>query len=240
MFQLFFTPEWFSGWDLVFDGIGLIVALLIAGYSWKVYRLSRENKYGYFSFAFILICLAFFFKLLTQGLLYYTPLRTAATGILAPMVGMGKSGINYSDLFFRGGFFLSMVMMLGAWLLVFFVSQKKSGRLKSYYEVSQIGLFVYLVLLISVVSNFKYFVFYLTSAVILGLIVLNYYKNYLNVNKRANALLVMDSFLLVLLGQFFFVFVFLRQELYVVGEVFMLMGFLLLLYAFRKITKVKY
>jgi hypothetical protein len=237
MYRLFFTPTWFNGWDLVFEGVGLIIALLIAGYSWKVYRLSKENKYGYFSFAFVLVSLAFFFKIMTQGLIYYIPLRNAATGMLAPVVGMGSSGINYSELFFRGGFLLYMMTMLGAWLLIFFVSQKKSGRLKSYYEVSQIALFVYLAVLISVVSNFKHFVFYLTSAVILGMIVLNYYKNFLNTNKSTNALLVMDSFLFILISQFFFVFVFLWRELYVLGEVFMLMGFLLLLYTFRKITR---
>jgi len=109
--------------------------------------------------------------------------------------------------------------------------------LKSYYEVSQIALFVYLVVLISVVSNFKHFVFYLTSAVILGMTVLNYYKNFLNTGKSTNALLVMNSFLFILISQFFFVFVFLSEELYVLGEVLMLMGFLLLLYTYRKVTR---
>lgn len=237
MYRLFLTPTWFNGWDLVFECVGLVIALLIAGYSWRVYRLSKENKYGYFSFAFVLISLAFLFKVVTQGLVYYIPLRNAATSVLEPIVGMGQVGINYSDLFFRGGFLLSMVTMLGAWLLIFFISQKKEGRLKKYYEISQIGLFVYLVILISVVSNFKYFVFYLTGAVILGITVLNYYKNFLNANKSMNALLVMDSFLFILVSQFCFVFVFLWQELYVLGEVFLLMGFLLLLYTFRRITR---
>jgi len=237
MYRLFFTPTWFNGWDLVFEGIGLIIALLIACYSWKVYRISKENKYGYFSLAFILISLDFLFKMVTQGLVYYAPLRNMATGVLEPIVGMAKSGINYSELFFRGGFLIYMIMMLGAWMLIFFVSQKKSGRLKCYYEVSQIALFVYLVVLISIVSNFKHFVFYLTSAVILGMTVLNYYKNFLNTGKSTNALLVMNSFLFILISQFFFVFVFLSEELYVLGEVLMLMGFLLLLYTYRKVTR---
>ena len=97
-----------------------------------------------------------------------------------------------------------------------------------------------MVILISVVSNFKYFVFYLTSMVILGIVVLNYYKNYLNANRRHNALLVMTSFLLILIGYLFFVFVFLWKELYVLGEVFMLVGFLMLLFTYRRVTKIKY
>ena len=150
-----------------------------------------------------------------------------------PVVGKASTGINYSQLFFRSGFFLSMVTMLGAWLLIFFISQKKEGRLKKFYELSQIGLFVYLVLLISVVSNFKYFVFYLTSFVLLGLIVLNYYKNYLN-TKNKDSFKVMVSFLSIFIGNLFFIFVFLFEGFYVIGEIFLLIGFLQLLYTYRK------
>ena len=48
------------------------------------------------------------------------------------------------------------------------------------------------------------------------------------------------SFLLILVSQFFSVFVFLWNELYVLGELFMLIGFLLLLFTYRKITKITY
>lgn len=237
MFRLFFTPDWFNGFDLIFESISLIVALLIAGYSWKIYKIHKENKYGYFAFAFILVAIAFALKLLTTGLLYYAPWRNAATAVLEPVVGRARTGINYSDIFFRSGFLLSMITMLGAWLLIFFVSQKKTGRLQSYYEVSQIALFIYLIVLISIVSNFKYFVFFLTSSVILGMTVLNYYKNYLNTQRNHNAFLVMASFLFILLSNIFSVFVFLFEGFYVFAEVFLLIGFLLLLYTHHKVTR---
>ncbi len=235
MFRLFYTPDWFNGLDLVFDTFSLLIALLIAAYSWRLYRIHRENKYGYFSFSFILIALAFLSKMALSGLLYFAPMRNAATAVLVPFVGKATTGINYSQLFFRSGFFVFMVAMLGAWLLLFFISQKKEGRLKKYYEVSQIALFVYLLLLISLVSNFKYQVFYLTSSVILGMTVLNYYKNYLNTNGNKNALHVMFAFLLFLLGNFAFIFVFWEAGLYVVGELLMLAGFLILLKTYAQI-----
>src|SRR3989338_8300051 len=119
-----------------------------------------------------------------------------------------------------------MVPMLGGWLLMFFISQKSRARLRKFYEVSQIALFIYLIVLVSIVSNFKYFVFYLTSAVLLTLIVLNYYKNYLNTNKNKNTLRVMWAFLLILGSQIAFVFVFVWEELYVVAEILFLLGFL--------------
>jgi len=233
--QLFLTPEWFNGWDLAFNFIGLVIALSIAAFSWKVYKISGENKYGYFSFAFILVALALFFKGLTNGLNYYSSLQNVAATILVPIVGVNNNGINFSSLFYRAGFFGYMVSMLGAWLLIFFVSQKKSGRLKSYYEVSQMALFIYLIFLISVVSNLKFFVFFLTSVVILGMTVLNYYKNYLNKNRNKNSFLVMWSFLLITVSNFFFIFVFIFDSFYVIGEIILLVGFLLLLYTYRRV-----
>lgn len=215
------------------DIIILIVALLIAGYSWRVYRLNKENRYAYFSLAFLLIVVSLLMKVFTSTILYFTPIRDVAADVLRPLAG---PRLRFSSLFYLSAFFLQMVSMLGAWLLIFFISQKPRARLKKFYEISQMALFVYLVLLISVVSNFKYFVFYLTSAVLLGLITLNYYQNYLN-NENPNTFRVMVAFLLILASNLLFVFVHLIRPLYALGEILLLLGFLLLLYTYSTITK---
>lgn len=233
MFRLIFTPEWFNGYDLLFEGIALIVAFLIAAYSWRTYRISKENRFMYFSIAFMLISLSLAVEMFTQGVLYFFPVRETIAQVLGPVTG---SGLKYADLYYRGAFFIQMASLLGGWLLIFFISQKPRNRLKKFYELTQMALFIYLVLLISVISNFKYVIFYLTSSVLLGLIVLNYYQNYLNTNRNKNAFLVMFSFLLILFGNLFLVFVFLNNGFYVAGELLILLGFLLLLYAYRNIV----
>ncbi len=233
MFRLFFTPGWFNGFDLLFDSIGLVVALLIAAYSWRIYKLNNENRFLYFSLAFILVSISLSFKIFTSGVLYFFPVRETVAQVLRPAAGQG---LRYSALFYRAGFFFQMASMLGAWLLIFLISQKSRARLTQFYELSQIGLFVYLVLLISVISNFEYVVFYLTSLVLLALIVLNYYKNYLT-SKKKNALLVMSAFLFILAGHLFLVFMSVNNSFYVAGEMLMLFGFLLLLYTYRTIVK---
>ena len=234
MYQLFFTPQWFNGFDLVFDVIGLVIALLIAAYSWRVYKISQENKFAYFSLAFILLAVGLLFKSFTHGVLYFTPLRDSITEVLRPTLGLG---LKFSDLYYRAAFFLHMALMLSGWLLIFFISQRSRKRLTKYYEVSQIALFLYLILLISIVANFNYFVFYLTSAVIIGMTVLNYYKNYLNTERNTNAFRVMMSFLFILIGNLFFIFVFIFESFYVFGEIFMLVGFLVLLSAYSRVRK---
>jgi len=187
----------------------------------------------YFSLAFLFVAISLLAKVFTSSLLYFTPIRDVAADVLRPIAG---PRLSFSELYYRSAFFVQMVSMLGAWLLIFFISQKSRARLHKFYEVSQIALFIYLVLLISFVANFKYFVFYLTSSVLLGLIVLNYYKNYLNTNKNKYAWLVMFSFFFILIGNISFVFVFLMRGLYAVGEILLLLGFLMLLYTYRKIV----
>lgn len=235
MFRPYYTPTWFNGWDIVFEGIIVLIALLIAAYSWKAYQLNKENRFAYFSLALLLIALGMGLKIITGSITYFGPARDAALETLRPLAG---AHLEFTPLLYRTGFFLQMVPVLGALLLIFFISQKPRDRLHKYYELSQIALFVYLILLISVVSNFKYFVFYLTSAVLLGLITLNYYKNFLN-RRNANAFRVMAAFLILLFANIFFVFVFLAEQFYVVAEVLLLAGFLVLLYTYYKITRIK-
>lgn len=233
MFTLFETPIWFSGIDLVFDIITILIALLIAGYSWKVAKLCNENKYKYFSFAFILVAIAFMFKFGTSATLYYSSIREVADHTLRPLT---QGIVTYNDMIYRFGYFMQMASLLGAWLLVFFISQKSRDRLKKYYEIAQMGLFVYLVTLLAVIATFKPFVFYLTATVILSMIVLNYYKNYLNSGKKWNSILVMLSFFFILIGHVFFTFLFIWNGFYIPGELFMLAGFLLIFYVYRKVV----
>jgi hypothetical protein len=236
MFSLFATPEWFNGIDLIFNIVVLLIALFIAGYSWRVYKISKENKFAYFSFAFVLIGLAFLAKVVTFANLYFRPVRETVYQVLLPVT---HGQVVFMDLFYRLGFITQMACMLGALLLIFLVSQKSRQRLHRFHEISQIGLFVYLIGLISILATFKYFVFPLTSAVLLSLIVLNYYKNYLNSNKNKNSYYVMVAFLLLLLSQLFFIFVHINNGAYFFAEVFLLMGFLLILKVYGKVTRRK-
>jgi hypothetical protein len=236
-FRLFFTPGWFNGWDIIFNVIGLVIVFLIAAYSWRLYRVNKENRFAYLSAAFLLVAISLFFKTFTSSVLYFTPIRDVAAEVLRPVAGIAGSSLSLARIYYRAAFFFQMVSMLGAWLLMFFISQKPRARLKKYYEVSQIGLFVYLLLLISFISNFRFVVFYLTSAVLLGLIVLNYYKNYLNTNKNKSAYNVMLAFLFIFAGNIALIFVFLYNKLYVLGELLMLIGFLILLFTYQRVTK---
>ena len=233
MFRLFLTPEWFNGLDLVFEAAGLVVALLIAGYSWRMYRINKENRFAYFSLAFLLVAVSLFFKIFASGVLYYKPVRDLTLDVLRPAAG---EGLRFSDFFYRGTFFLEMASMLGGWLLIFFISQKERARLRRFYEVSQMALFVYLVVLISIAASLRYVLFYLTGLVILALIVLNYYQNYLN-SRNKNTFRVLLAFSSIFVSHVFFVFVFAHPLFYALGQLFLLAGFMMLLYTYHQVVK---
>ncbi len=234
MFNLFATPEWFNQLDILYGIISLVIALLITSYSWKVYKLSSDRRFAYFSIAFALVSFAYLCKLITYGNVYFHPVRTITGDILHPLAHQG--GETARNLFYRAGFFLQMTSMLGAWLLVFLISQKSRDRLKQFHEMSQIVLFIYLVTLIGLISTFNYAVFFLTSLILLALIVLNYYRNFLNTGKK-NAYLVMSSFFLIMFAQLLFIFVQYWDALYFVGQTLMLVAFLIILGVYRKVTK---
>ena len=181
-----------------------------------------------------MIALGLIFKILTGSLAYFQPVRHATTAVLGPIVQVDPI---VRGLYYRIGFFLEMVPILGGLLLIFFISQKSRERLKRWHEVSQILLFIYLVVLIGVIANFTYVIFYLTSVVILSLIILNYYKNYLNTNKNKKTLQVMFSFVSVMIGNIFMVFTVILPGFYVVGEFFMLVGFLTLLAVYMQVLR---
>ena len=66
MLKFYFSPEWFHGIDSIFEIVSIIVALLIALYAYKIYKFSKVNKYKFFSWAFLLIAIAYIFKILTN------------------------------------------------------------------------------------------------------------------------------------------------------------------------------
>ncbi|MAG60391.1 hypothetical protein CL619_01260 [archaeon] len=239
MFTLFETPTWFAGFDLVLDTIALIITLIISSYSYKLFKLSSNRKFGYFSLAFALMSLAFLFKLATYTVVYFSTSRALAGATVVAVTGLtGLETVNVSlrDLIYRFGFFVQMASTLGALLLLYLVSQKSRDRLKKFYEVSQITLFTYFVILISIVATFKYTVFYLTSFVLLALIVLNYYQNYLH-KKTTNSKRVLTAFICLFLAQLFFVFIFAANWFYFIAEILTLASFAIIAYVYMQVSR---
>ena len=224
-----FSPEWFYGFDSVIELIATIVSVLLVYYSYKCFKLTRENKYLYFSTAFLSITFAFIAKILGTLAIYKpTITRTALGGMIhKTFAGMTPYSINAIALIVH--FFF---MLLGFMVLFLIISKLtwKNQRV--------ILLLAYFVLIAAWLSVVHYQLFYATTFVLLLLITYSYYQNYREV-KSEKARFVTIAFGIILVSQAFFIFVVYSRIIYVLAELIQLLGFVYLLIPFILIFRKK-
>ena len=83
---LYIGPGWFFGVDNIVNIFSILVCLLIFLFGYKVYRLTLNNNYKVFSYAFLLICVSYIFKVGTLAALYF------ATNNITPLEGVPGIG----------------------------------------------------------------------------------------------------------------------------------------------------
>jgi len=224
-----FGPKWFYGFDSVIELIAVIVSLLLVYYSYKCYKLTKENKYLYFSTAFLSLTIAFIAKIIGTLVLYEPPFMRTELGRSLYQAFNDIAPYNIDPVAFIMYFFFAL---LGFMILFLIISQLtwKNKRV--------IVLLVYFVFLATWISAIYYQFFYLTSFVLLLLITYSYYHNYMKV-KSQKARFVLIAFSILLVSQAFFVFVIYSRIIYVLAEVLQLFGFVYLLIPFILIFKKK-
>jgi len=193
-------PAWFQGYDIAFNVIFAVVAILIAGLSYKAKAITDEKKYAYFGTAFILIAISYLlfvvFALISNTYLIYL--------------------LNAFDFVF----FIHMLFMLLAFTMLLIVMLKIKDR-------KVIALFLVFILLF-VLFSYQYFIkFHIIAFFLLGFLTLQFYRNY-QAKKNINTKLVYVSFFLLTCSHIFFAVINASQALFVAGEVLQLLGFILL------------
>ncbi len=96
----------------------------------------------------------------------------------------------------------------------------------------------YFVIITTILSMKMFYALYATLAVLLGSIIVYYYKNYKQ-KKSRSSMFVFLAFVFIFISQFFFIFMLYSKQIYVVGEVIQVVGYLLLLIAFIMVFKKK-
>jgi len=226
MLEIVFSPKWFYGKDIIIDIFSLLVLSLIAIFSIKYYRINKKNKnYFWFAISFIILAVSFLFKILTNFTIYYNVLNTERLGFFT----FTYKTIATSDILFSVGFFFYMFLSLLGFFILYKLYQKN-------YLKQNILLILYFILIITYFGTSRYFVFHLTSLLLLLFITLNYLKNYFKKKKITSKLLVL-SFLIITLSQLFFIFVSLNKLFYVIAELIQLVGYVLLLITFIGVVK---
>ncbi len=224
-----FSPEWFYGFDSIIELIAIIVSVLLLYYSYKCFKLTKENKYLYFSTAFLSLTFAFIAKIIGTLAIYKPAIASSALGssIHQTFTNLTPSYIN-ALAFIAYTFF----MLLGFMILFLIISRLR------WKNQRVVALLVYFVFLATWISVIHYQLFYVTSFVLLLLITYSYYKNYTEI-KSEKARFVTIAFGILLVSQAFFVFSIYSGIIYVLAELIQLLGFIYLLIPFILIFKKK-
>ena len=224
-----FSPEWFYGFDSVIESIAIIVSVLLVYYSHKCFKLTKENKYLYFSTAFLSLTFAFIAKIIGTLAIYKPTITRSALGssIHQTFTSVTPSGINAL------AFIVYIFFILVGFMILFLIISRLTWK-----NQRVIALLVYFVFLATWISIVHYQLFYVTSFILLLLITYSYYRNYREI-KSEKAKFVFIAFSIILVSQAFFVFSIYSGIIYVLAELVQLLGFVYLLIPFILIFKKK-
>jgi hypothetical protein len=218
-------PEWFYSIESIFETFSFIVTGIIAFYAYKLYKFSEKKNYLYFSLSFIILSFGFLFKVLTHLVIHLKLFEHYDLGTIT----ISATTFNNLSLIYIFGHLIARFLILLGFLGIYMVIYKKNCK-KDIFFMS------YLMAIVAIIGHYKHILFYFTLAILLGLIVAHYYSSFRK--KGANAiLLVGSSFFFLLLSNVFFIALDFGENIYVLGEVVQLAGFLLLLGSYVMILR---
>jgi len=235
MVSVVFTPRWFYGIDCIFEGVAIIVALLIAFYSYKMYTFTKVSNHKFFSISFLLIALAFSAKIVSN-----LSLVSTYVGVVKH-VGFffyGHHRLAVEHLLYISGFLGYRLLMLAGLLGVYFVIHKYKAKKLIVFSAYLITVLI----LATTFSTWAYPIFYITTAILLIFIAQFYYDSYLGRRghkKNKNAKMILKAFVMLAAAQLAFTLVLLHLYFYVLAEALQLVGFLILLYVYYNLVMKK-
>jgi len=213
--------------DCIFEIIMVAVLILISLHSYSIFKISREKNFKWFSYSFFVIALAFVGRILMNTVIYTQNVRQKVAGLIITTF----KHTSASDVLWNYGLFgYRTLMLLG--LIGIFLIITKSRKKKNWLLLG------YLAVLTALASMQIHYIFNLTATVILALISLQFYQNYLK-HPRKSTLGVTAAFSVIFLSHAIFIFEGFNHLLYVAGEIVQLVGYLLLLAVYIALLRTK-
>ncbi len=206
----------FYGIDSALDLLIALVAFLIAYQSNKVYKLIREKNYQFFSWAFLSIGIAFIAKIFANLTITHKVVFQQANFIIS--ITRELQEMQLINFF---GFILYKIFLLIGFLILFLIVTKTNKK----EDVILYSYFAVITVLFSIYFNF---VFHLALIIILTALTIHFYNNYKKSNS-SRGFKVYLAFLFILISHAVDLFYGLHIFVYLVGEILVFIGFIILL-----------
>lgn len=218
----FRSPSWFYGLDSLLEVIIIITAFMISFYSYKIFSVLKSRNHKYFSVAFFLIGFAYVFKIFSSIILYKT-IKPSFHLLLDPLT----ASLYSVEIVHFFSFFLFKLLTAFGFLLLFLIAVDVVKK-------ALILVDMYIIFLAVVFSSLFATTAYHTILIsFLFFICWYYYNNYLRIKSKASYRILI-AFLFMFLAQLIFPIDF--SIFYVLGEILLITGFLVLLYNQIKLT----
>lgn len=207
MTKFYIVPQWFFGYDIAFEILFGIITLLIALYSFHIYRLSYQRECRILGGGFLFISLGYF---TWSALNLYIAGQLDSSGLEIPLR-------QISSLATLGVWAHIGLLVAGAATLAYMTLPARSERAYT--------IFVTLSLLVVVFALKKALAFYFVSSFLMFIVLSHYFMTYLK-HRHKGTLLMFFAFFFVFLGNVDFIFATLHPLHYFVGHVFHFIGYI--------------
>jgi len=207
-------PSWFLPYSIIFWIASSFVTLLISAWSYKIYKLSKQDKHFYFALGFGFISLGYV-AIAVSNILLIGPVSTFVRKLFQ-IFDFGF--LTYIILIFMGYLALSIVTLE--------IHMKKA-----------IALIASLLLLL-VIFSYQYTIkFHMVSFVMLFFLAMQFYQNYLK-KRSFNSGLVFTSFYLMTIAQPLFILGIIYYAICgIAAHLLQIVAYMLLLWVFVRVVK---
>lgn len=212
-------PKWFFGADASLMAFAALIAFCVAFAAFRLYRMTRERKYAFFTASFVLLTFSFLARAATdtllEGLVYSVPEYLAG-------------------FIFLYGYVVHILLALTAYVVLIIITHKIT-------DLRVIALLFFIMIPSMLLSGSYYLSFYGLSMILLAFIATAYYQNYKKVCSTASCL-VFIAFVLLAFAQVQFLLegfriaalASVKPHLYVTAHITQATGFLFILFALIK------
>lgn len=201
----YFSPQWFRGTDIILEFSFFIFSLIIALFSYRIYKETSSRSVKYFGIGFLFISISNFIQTILNFIILYK-LNNDSVYMMVDM--MDYTQITQFEVL---GLFSHMIFMTIGLSFLVYTTLKERG-LKS------LILILFLSLSGIIMSSNSLYLFYMFSTIFLGFILWHFVVNYIN-NKKIETFLVAIAFLFLFFGSFHFIISVNHQLFYAIGHI---------------------
>ncbi|MBU0757186.1 MAG: hypothetical protein KKF44_03920 [Nanoarchaeota archaeon] len=219
MTLVYFSPQWFFGYDIVLEIFFFIIALITSLLALRVYKLTNAQQAGLFSLSFMLISISY----LIQSILNYLIISKLNESVCRIVK---IQSVAQFDII---GFFAHIIFMtIGLAILVYMTLKVRKNSLLLLLIITNIGAIFY--------SKNSILMFFWLSSMYVGYLVLHFAVNYFK-NRNFKSMTVVLAFMFLFFSNIHFLFTINHQLYYVIGHISEFIAYILFLTNFYLVLK---